>query len=186
MSVDRKDERHIMLDLETLGTSSNSVIISIGAVAFYPYRLIDEGKSIYQAGASSVFFSAIDKQSCLDIRLLVDTETEVWWSKQPEEAKAQFKFTVIIHSALVRLESFIEPCDALWGNGSDFDNVILANAYKACGFEQPWSHRANRCYRTMKAMFPQVKTERTEIAHHALEDAKYQTRHLLNIFKEMQ
>lgn len=181
MRVDRKDERHVMVDLETLGTSSNSVIISIGAVAFYPYRLLDEGRRNQSFASSSIFFTAVDKQSCLDVGLVIDIETELWWSKQPEEAKAQFVNPVSLTVALTALSSFINGCDALWGNGSDFDNVILSNAYKACRFKQPWSHRANRCYRTMKAMFPQVEVKRYELKHHALEDAKYQVRHLMEM-----
>lgn len=180
----KRKERHVMLDLETLGTSSNSVIISIGAIAFYPYKLIDENRTIIDESVRP-FFLAVDKDSCLDAGLVIDPETEFWWSKQPEETKAQFKNPIHLATALVNLIKFIEPCDALWGNGSDFDNVILSNAYKACGFRPPWSHRANRCYRTMKAMFPGVQTNRYELTHHALEDAKYQARHLMNILKEI-
>lgn len=185
MNADKKDERHVMLDLETLGTASNSVIISIGAVVFYPYKLIDEGRSIDHVDAYTPFFTAVTKQSCLAAGLVVDAATEIWWNKQSEEARSQFKYPIHLKDSLSMLTRSLANCDALWGNGSDFDNVILANAYKACGFRPPWSHRVNRCYRTMKAMFPQVQTPRYELTHHALEDAKYQTRHLLNILKEI-
>ena len=41
----------------------------------------------------------------------------------------------------------------LWGNGSDFDNVIVGSLFDSFGLVKPWSYGRNRCYRTMKRMF---------------------------------
>lgn len=163
-----------MGDLETLGTSSNSVILSIGAVAFNEHT-----------GVTDTFFTAVDKDSCLQAGLVIDSATEIWWSKQSAEAKAQFKDPIPLKSALMAFCDFIGKDDLVWGNGVDFDNVILANAYKACGETQPWNFRNNRCYRTLKNLFPYIKCDRHETPHHALGDAKYQARHLMKILKEI-
>jgi hypothetical protein len=71
------------------------------------------------------------------------------------------------------------------GNGVDFDNVILANAYSACMLKQPWSHKSNRCYRTIYNETKDIIARPTfsGVAHDALDDAKNQANHLINIWK---
>jgi len=69
----------------------------------------------------------------------------------------------------------------LWGNGSTFDNVILSNAYRAIGVKQPWDFWNDRCYRTLKSLYPHVKLERSGVAHNALDDAKSQAMHAVRI-----
>lgn len=43
----------------------------------------------------------------------------------------------------------------------------------------PWPHWNDRCYRTLKAMRPDVKMERTGTHHNAVDDATSQARHAL-------
>ena len=50
-----------------------------------------------------------------------------------------------LHIALQSLAVFLGENAILWGNGSDFDNAILANAYRAIGQQQPWKFWNNRC-----------------------------------------
>lgn len=73
----------------------------------------------------------------------------------------------------------------IWGNGADFDNVILASVYKRIGMEQPWLYRNNRCYRTLKALHPEIPIERVGTHHNAVDDAESQARHLLAIMRSI-
>ena len=70
-----------------------------------------------------------------------------------------------------------------WGCGAGFDNVILENAYKAVNMKRPWTPWLDRCYRTMKEIIQMPFDERTGSYHNALDDAVYQTKHLLKILK---
>ncbi len=69
----------------------------------------------------------------------------------------------------------------MWGNGSDFDNTLLEEAYRATGIKPPWRFTGNRCYRTVKNLFPDVWVDPVGTAHNALDDATYQANHLIAI-----
>ena len=168
------DMNNIMLDLETLGNGSNSVIISIGAVKFDP--------KTKQLG--SEFYANVDAESCVKAGLKMDVSTVLWWMQQSDQARSVFKnkgLTLI--NALVGFSDWIgdKKNTLVWGNGANFDNVILSNAYKAVGLEQPWPYWGDRCYRTIKALNPNVKADRIGTHHNALDDAKTQAIHLMDM-----
>jgi exodeoxyribonuclease VIII len=166
------DKMNVMVDLETLGTASNSVIISMGAVAFD-----NEGNTL------STFYRRIDPQSCVDAGLKVDVSTVMWWMKQSDAARAAFNEKgVPLAAALGDFAMWVPEDACLWGNGATFDNVLLASAYKAAGLKTPWPYWGDRCYRTVKALHPTIapppfKGEK----HNALSDAQHQTEYLLKI-----
>jgi hypothetical protein len=182
----------VMVDLETMGLSYNSAIISIGAVKFNTL------------GIRSEFYNVIDLQSCVDAGLQVEANTILWWMRQSNEAREALttKKALPLRSALLNFAAWLgddpitwgnrtlltdsesEPEDdsGLWGNGSDFDNVLLANAYKACKLVLPWKDKSNRCYRTIKKLFPEVEASPfSGIMHNALHDAQNQAMHLIEI-----
>lgn len=167
-----------MGDLETLGTRPRSVILSIGAVKFDP----DSGET------HSDFYLVINKQSCLDVGMEVDPDTEKWWKDQSPEAQQVLveaeSSVVSIKEALQRFGDWLDPNTTLWGNGSDFDNAMLQEAFKLCGLKQPWAFWNNRCYRTMKNMV-KVHHKRQGTHHNALDDARHQAEHLMKILAKM-
>lgn len=169
---------HVMLDLETLGTRPNSVIASIGAVFFNP-----SGDGIHD---EDCFYVRIDIESCVEAGLVMDPSTILWWLQQSQEARDSTfggqKYP--LEQALGQFSDFLRRSKDLknvriWGNGSDFDNVILGSAYKALGYRPPWSYGKNRCFRTVNSMLhPKgiIMPTRTGTHHNALDDAKYQAR----------
>lgn len=161
---------NVMLDLETLGNTPNSVIIAIGAVKFD------------REGLGSEFYAVIDAESCIHIGLTMDTSTVMWWLKQSNEARAAFdRNGTPIMSALNDFREFCSVDDKMWGNGAAFDNVILSNAYRKALSIPPWQFYNDRCYRTLKALHPQVAMVRSGTHHNALDDAKSQAEHLITI-----
>jgi hypothetical protein len=174
---------NIMLDLETLGKNSQSVIIAIGAVAFNPESdFID----------TNHFYTVVDPQSCVDHGLKLDVSTVMWWMKQSDEARAAVtREGESLPKALIAFTRWLDTvCQGrdvmLWGNGSAFDNVILANAYDACHIRRPWNYYNDMCFRTVRNQYPHVQVERQGTHHKALDDALTQARHLQAIYKEMQ
>ena len=73
--------KNIMVDLETLGTSADSVILSIGAVKFD----LETGE-IDNRG----FYASVSVESNLSFRRRVSEETLLWWLKQPAAAQQVF------------------------------------------------------------------------------------------------
>jgi len=173
--------RHVMIDLETMSTASNAAIISIGAVLFNEHNGIEEK-----------FEVVVSLGSSMDYGLDVNASTVEWWMTQSDESREVFKGPGYdLSSVLVGFidwlqENCCEPSNTiLWGNGSDFDNVILANAYKACGLVQPWKFYNNRCYRTVKQIGAKqgILLPTTGVKHNALDDAWNQALHLIAISK---
>lgn len=166
-----------MADIETYGTSANAAIVSIGAVAF----------DLANRAIGETFYQVIDLDSAIEAGGVVDPSTVVWWSKQSQEAQDALK--VDAKPIKEVLEAFSEYCGKLagrkslkmWGNGSDFDNVIIASAYQRLGILPPWEYFNNRCYRTIKSLYPQIKLVRKGTHHNALADAESQAAHLIEL-----
>jgi hypothetical protein len=178
-----------MLDLETLGTSPGCSILSIGATEFGP------------EGVRGGFYVVIQRQTCLNAGLVEDPGTLAWWSKQTPEARQILseavdpKLAVSLGMALFQFDFWLGQVATLgeperqdlriWGNGADFDQPILAQAYKQAGFNLPWQPRNARCYRTLKNLMPTIKLKRTGTHHNALADSQSQAAHAVELMKEV-
>ena len=111
---------HVMVDLETLGTDLNSVIVAIGAVKFD----ISTGEII------DTFYAPVDPESCQKIGMVIDAAT-VWWWMHPDRNAAREEllrdeYREDVVNALGAFATWY-GVDALpiWGNGCMFDNQIL-------------------------------------------------------------
>jgi len=176
--------KRCMLDLETLGTSAGCVVLSIGAVMF------DE----VSGDLGAKFYVEINQNSCTEFKLEVNTATWAWWVSQDDSAKQLLYRTsgrggVQLDDALAMFEDWLRSqynTDKIeiWANGADFDPPILSRAYSAIGVETPWKFWNNRCYRTMKNLFPRHQLRRVGVHHNALDDAISQARHLIPILRE--
>jgi exodeoxyribonuclease VIII len=163
--------KHIMLDLETLGVGPNACIVAIGAVGF----TIPHTNYIK-------FYTAVSPNNGI-----IDGETVMWWLTQNDAARAALQDGIPPLEALKRFDAWVKEFGApsevrMWGNGTDFDNVILRSAFTNYGLVAPWTGRNNRCFRTVKAIakaMGMVKPERTGTHHNALDDAVYQADALL-------
>lgn len=166
----------IMVDIETLGTSTDSVILSIGAVQFN------------ENGIEKQFYVQVDPESCTDYGLRIDARTVMWWMDQNNEARKHLTSARGIDLGNA-LDDFINAFDwkdkAVWANGIDFDFTILESAMKATGRTPPWAYWAKMDYRTVKNMVPRdvynACKEDAPVAHHALADATAQAATLVQL-----
>ena len=168
----------VMVDLETLGTTAGCSILSIGAIAFSFDVPQDDWKRFYSG--------PISRESCKAAGLFEEKDTIDWWQMQSQEARILFDEATtsrrILDDALISFSRFFPVEARLWGNGADFDNAILAAAYKSIKLRTPWRYQNNRCYRTIKAEYPGVeKPEFIGVKHNALDDAFNQALHLAKI-----
>lgn len=157
---------HVMIDLETMGTSSDAAIVQIGAVAF----------SLDAIGP--VFHAHINLKSAVDAGGRIDPDTVMWWLGQSDEArrglidgKAQMLTQALADFSSWMAAHAAERC-GVWGNGSDFDNVILSGAYRRLGLPLPWRYSGNRCFRSLRAICGDSgPLPRQGVHHDALDDA---------------
>lgn len=167
---------HIMIDLETLGTKSNSVILSIGVVQFDLIgNMLDR------------FHEGIEIQSCLDVGLQVDGGTIAWWLDQKHEniQRLNSLSKSPLYIVLNALEDCFKLADKLymWSHGSNFDLVLLENAYKAISREVWWEYRNVRDTRTL---FDLANYEYiSKGGHDALEDARNQAKAVQEAYQKL-
>ena len=172
---------HIMLDLETLGSNPRAPIASIGAVLFDPEEGIVE----------ETFYRVIDIKSYDEYKdyFALDYSTVSWWMAQSSDAiRSTFVDgeKIPLGTALDDFASFVPSrlSTLMWGNGADFDNVILAHAYDMLSINKPWSFRNNRCFRTVKNMVGTLVPFVREGTHHnSLDDATSQAKFLMEALK---
>jgi hypothetical protein len=157
----------IMIDLETLATSTDAAILTIGAVKFDPF-----GYEIKEPAMDS-FYVKVDIDSCHDLGLATSDDTLEWWSRQTQEAQdAAFdpEGRIPITEAFHQLYKFCWGAKRVWSNGASFDIVICETVFKKINKAVPWKFWEIRDVRT--AFDLGINPNRPPItAHHALEDA---------------
>lgn len=177
--------RHVMLDLETLATSPDAVILSIGAAAFDPHL-----------GITSLYHSILDIAE--QKTRAISASTVMWWMDKDDAARAIFKQEKeTVPDALGGFTKFVGTSSVgakevqMWGNGSDFDNVLLTNLYHWADMDSflPWSPFNGRCFRTLKNLCPDYKRISEGVKrvtrHSAVDDARWQAEVALELFTAM-
>lgn len=166
-----------MIDLETLGINNAPVIVSIGAVKFC------------KAGILNEFYVTVSPQSCMDMGLKMDVSTVIWWMGQSKAAKEVFTApNFLLQTALLKFNEWFGfgKDYPVWSNGATADLVWLSSAYRHTNIKNPWSFRSERCYRTIRNLFPDIRVPDTGVSHNALDDAKYQALTLIAINEHME
>lgn len=169
--------QHLMLDIETMGNESFSSIVSIGAVEFD----IESGKT------GREFYINVDLQSCIDLGLIINASTIMWWMQQNEQARKDLTehASLPIIEALKDFANFCNKDYQIWGNSARFDCGILQNSYNKAGIPIPWDFRKERCVRTLVSFAPEIKANYKSIrtAHNAVDDCKFQIGYCSEIWR---
>jgi hypothetical protein len=179
MNQEIKKFGHLMLDIETMGNESYSSILSIGALEF----AIETGET------GNEFYTNIDLQSCMNLGLVVNASTIMWWMKQSDQARSDLAKdgAVSIEEALHSFSAVCNKDYQIWGNSARFDCGILQNAYNKAGIPIPWDFRKERCVRTLVSFNPRVKENyvRQGTEHNALSDCYHQVGYCSEIWKSL-
>jgi len=152
----------IMIDIETLATTPDAVVLSIGAVEFDPLSG-ETGKTFYRN------LLQVD-QYCRN----VDKDTLKWWEKQSSKARAALMRPAPSNcrEALRDLKEFCKDATRLWANSPQFDLTILANLGDEMGVQDMWPYWKATDFRTLKALaqLSGRSVAKPKVSHHALED----------------
>jgi hypothetical protein len=133
-----------MLDIETLATSPDSVILTFGAVKFNPFDTNQELDS------GLYFRINVDEQIALGRN--VDQGTVDWWGTQNEEVREEAMGEhdrVSLEEFSKELNRFVVGATRIWAQGPVFDIVILENLYRQLGKPVPWPFYTIRDSRTL-------------------------------------
>lgn len=171
---------HLMIDLETLGTSADSVVLSVGAVKFdlLSDAIDDQG-----------FYGSISIDSNLAAGRRISEDTLLWWLKQPAAAQGVFfEDKLPLEQVLVDLSDWLGDNKwIVWAKGPSFDISMLEHAYKHFGMQPPWEFWNTRCVRTYMGLpgAKGVKGEVLGVKHNALSDAYEQAQTIQLIHKKL-
>lgn len=172
--------KHVMLDVETLGTSADACIISIGAVKF------DLESSAFD---DTGFYASISVESNLEAKRRIQESTLLWWLNQSKAAQLVFhEPKQTLHGALTDLADWLGDGEYfMWSNGADFDLPMVAHAYTSLAMDVPWAFWRSRCFRTYKNLpgAKNVKVPFTGVEHNAIADAIYQAKVVQNIHAKL-
>lgn len=182
---------NVMLDIETYGNNSNSVIVQIGAAIF------DE-----DGGIIDTFKMNIDPNSSINYGMKMDISTIEWWMAQSDEARNSIldgnRFDLKI--ALSSFSSFIkknyenfhqsefDPRGVkIWCHAT-FDEPIMSQAYNLCSLEQPWHYRSTRDLRTLIDLAdidPHSYNKDGVVHHDALDDCIFQIKYATDAMERL-
>lgn len=170
---------HVMVDIETLGTSERAVVLSIGAVKFD----LNQVWSVERLQKDTLY-CVLDLEHQNLLKREIDPETVAWWMRQSEEAKEVFRSTqTSIDDSLTALSNFVKSPDAheVWANSPSFDCKILSNLNaeieksKYPSVAELFDFRLERDFRTVLALAKnkgfKVEWPEGSTGHNALSDA---------------
>ncbi len=169
--------RHLMVDLETLATSPDAVILTIGAVTFDPASNKIFDKLYYR----------VDIESCDRLGMTVNDDTVEWWSKQAADVQTEAfaeDNRVPIEEVIEKFHKFAWNCDAFWSHGATFDLVILDCYYRKLNKVPPWNFWQIRDTRTLFDLGYDPEMPK-EGLHNALEDASRQAMGVQTIYRKL-
>ena len=145
MSID------VMIDLETLGTATNSIILTFAAVPFVP----SSGKVV-----GNIFYEHIDIDSYQAYLpwFSFSGSTMTWWMSQSDEARKE-AFGGERKDIKAVMQKFYDWCGTisangskkikLWSHGASFDIPIVTWTLRYFGLDEPWKFWDIRDTRTL-------------------------------------
>lgn len=150
----------MMVDIETLGTSTRSVVLHIAFVVF------NKANGVI---ATAEYFPDPSKQKGRTI----DFATVKWWMTVPDE---EVRRTIFARESFHSIPDIMKGvCDMwhdhgaeeLWAKGPHFDVAILQDWL----YGWPWNFREVCDMRTLKKVRPSIAPVVSSMPHHALSDA---------------
>jgi len=177
-------KNHVMMDIETLSTDSNAVVVSISCVQFD----LETGELGFE------FEVGLKLNPQVKAGGHVDMDTIMWWMGQEDAAREALTSHYLkpVKDALAELNLWFGHLCAtggfdmkdlkIWGNGATFDNVIVRNLYKRHGMDMVVPYWGDNDVRTLVTMAGiDTRAYKFEgIKHHGLDDCKHQIKYCVD------
>lgn len=168
----------VMLDIETLATPPDSVILTLGAVKFDPKEADGDVKGS--------FYKRLDVDEQLKMGRRVDEETVAWWGKQAPQVREEALGTdgrTPCNTVFDELSKFLVGTDNIWAQGPVFDIALLENIFRQLERPCPWHFWQIRDSRTLfKLVNQDPRPKNFDGAHNALTDCYHQAKAVQKVF----
>jgi 3' exoribonuclease, RNase T-like len=168
--------RNFMLDIETLGIASNSIVLSIAIVEFDKTGPIGEP-----------FYRALDSREQLNSKRTMSLDTIEWWmdfgASYPKHHRVK------VFDALIDMVGYLPEEHLLWAMPPSFDLRILEDLFRQRNVGIPWSrHNVRDVYTIADALTKEerdkIREENTEV-HNAIADCKNQIKLVTESWRKM-
>lgn len=166
----------IMFDIETLSTTPEAVVLSVGAVKF-------DSKGDHRSITDKQHWR-LDIDNQLDNGRDVSESTMEWWSEQDIEVRAEVfapDNRVPVQEFFSEFNRYMTGADKIWCQGPQFDAVIIENLYRQFSHHWNWQFwqimDSRTLINTAKIMNPEYADPRKALQqnlHNAAEDSYYQ------------
>jgi hypothetical protein len=159
----------VMIDIESLDTSPNCVILSIGAVLFNP-----KGAGITE----KISLKPLIEEQTEKFNRVIDDSTIQWWSTQSESARNEAmgdEGRIPFRDCMEALYKFCWNRRAVWSHGAPFDVVAMESAFRNLDMKIPWPYYTVRDTRTLfEITGVRLGDGGHKTTHKAVEDAERQ------------
>ena len=159
---------HVMLDIETLATTPDAVVMSVGVVKFDPHTGTPYNKTLWRPD--------IDEQTERDRH--VSESTLEWWAKQPDHIQEDAfsdEGRIPVVEFMKELNRYCVGMEKIWCQGPQFDMLILENLYIQWGHHFGWQFWQVMDCRTLFQLMPvDPRKAIQQDLHSADADAYYQ------------
>jgi hypothetical protein len=172
----------LMIDIESLDTSPECVILTIGVVLFDP-----KGNGIVD---KLELRPEIDEQTEKFNRTISD-DTIKWWGSQSPQALDEAmgdRGRESFRSCMEKMSRFCWNRRAVWSNGAGFDIVAMESAWRQLDMKIPWTYWSVRDTRTLfevAGVSLKDKKYKTKTTHKAVEDAEHQAIVVQDAYKKL-
>tara|TARA_B100000424_G_scaffold267974_1_gene261854 strand:+ start:2420 stop:2956 length:537 start_codon:yes stop_codon:yes gene_type:complete len=170
---------HAMIDLETLSTNPDAVILTIGGVKFDARTQMNPYNEMY-------FRVDVDSQTKIGRNVM--QETMNWWATQPKEVSEEALGDgnrVSLEDAIKQLNKFAVGVDIFWCQGPLFDYAILQDLYRQLNTPVPWNYWQIRDSRTLFSLVPKDHNEKRTGLHNALQDCIFQAKKVQKVYRQL-
>lgn len=169
----------VMLDIETLGTCPDCVVLTLGAVKFNPYAQEDIIAGIYCR-------PDVDEQIAKG--RIVRDDTLEWWTTQAEAVREEAlgeEGRIPVTQMLQELNRFLVGVNNIWAQGTVFDIGILEHLYKQYNMVPNWQYWQIADSRTLFKIHGDPRERNKAGLHNALEDCVSQAQAVQHIFSKI-
>lgn len=194
-------QTHLILDIETLSTKPNAVVLSLACVPFQ-FEVTRSFDEYIKRG----FYVKLEVESQFKVGRRAQKETVDWWLMQSAEARLVTKPSdedVDTRAALAMFSDYVKHIREndgfdndcfVWSRGSNFDFPIMESLHDSYQLHPPYSTLSIRDLRTMFDVLtggtrgqynPRRGTPRNFLEHNALHDVCMDAIRCNDIFEVM-
>lgn len=157
-------QRHIAIDIETLSAAKDAATFAIG------YAVFSAEEGIL---TSNNLLLSMEEALQLGVK---DASTTNWWNGMLDRFVMQCNGKMKVTEAMSYLQQVFASYNIThaWGNGPDFDMVIIDDKCAKTGSKVPWKYWNVQSIRTIKASFGEPVRKDNNRTHIAQYDAEYE------------